>query len=55
MDLKRTLNLNDATAIGVGAIIGAGIFVVLGIAVGYAGPAVIVSMVIAEQSLYSPP
>jgi APA family basic amino acid/polyamine antiporter len=41
------LNLFDATAIGIGAIIGAGIFLVLGIAVGYAGPAVIVSMVIA--------
>ena len=47
MELKRTLNLLDATAIGIGAIIGAGIFVVLGIAVGYAGPAVIISMVIA--------
>ena len=47
VELKRTLNLLDATAIGVGAIIGAGIFVVLGPAVGYAGPAVIVSMVIA--------
>lgn len=47
MELKRTLNLFDATAIGIGAIIGAGIFVVLGIAVGYAGPAVIVSMIIA--------
>jgi APA family basic amino acid/polyamine antiporter len=47
MELKRTLNLFDATAIGIGAIIGAGIFVVLGIAVGYAGPAVIISMIIA--------
>jgi APA family basic amino acid/polyamine antiporter len=47
VELKRTLNLFDATAIGIGAIIGAGIFVVLGVAVGYAGPAVIVSMVIA--------
>lgn len=47
MELKRTLNLIDATAIGIGAIIGAGIFVVLGIAVGYAGPAVVISMVIA--------
>ena len=47
MELKRTLNLFDATSIGIGAIIGAGIFVVLGIATGYAGPAVIVSMVIA--------
>lgn len=47
VELKRTLGLLDATAIGIGAIIGAGIFVVLGIAVGYAGPAVIVSMIIA--------
>jgi len=47
MELKRTLNLFDATSIGIGAIIGAGIFVVLGIAIGYAGPAVIVSMTIA--------
>jgi APA family basic amino acid/polyamine antiporter len=45
--LKRTLSLLDATSIGIGAIIGAGIFVVLGVAVGYAGPAVIISMVIA--------
>lgn len=47
MELKRTLNLIDATAIGIGAIIGAGIFVVLGIAVDYAGPAVVISMVVA--------
>lgn len=47
MELKRTLNFFDATAIGIGAIIGAGIFVVLGIAVGYAGPAVIISITIA--------
>ena len=47
MALKRTLNLLDATAIGIGAIIGAGIFVVLGIAIGYAGSAVIFSIIIA--------
>jgi APA family basic amino acid/polyamine antiporter len=45
--LKRNLSLLDATAVGIGAIIGAGIFVVLGIAIGYAGPSVIVSMIIA--------
>jgi APA family basic amino acid/polyamine antiporter len=45
--LKRTLNLLDATSIGIGAIIGAGIFVVLGVAVGYAGPAVVFSIMIA--------
>ena len=47
MELKPTLNLFDATSIGIGAIIGSGIFVVLGIATGYAGPSVIISMVIA--------
>jgi len=47
VELKRTLNLFDATAIGIGAIIGAGIFVVLGLAVGYAGPAVVISMIVA--------
>ncbi|MEM2995544.1 MAG: hypothetical protein QXI91_06000 [Candidatus Bathyarchaeia archaeon] len=36
---KPTLSLFDATAINVGAIIGAGIFVVTGIAAGYAGSA----------------
>jgi APA family basic amino acid/polyamine antiporter len=45
--LKRTLNLLDATSIGIGAIIGAGIFVVLGVAIGYAGPSVIFSIIIA--------
>ena len=47
MGLKRTLNLLDATSVGIGAIIGAGIFVVLGIAIGYAGPSVIISIIIA--------
>ena len=47
MELKQTLNLFDATSIGIGAIIGAGIFVVLGLATGYAGPSVIISMIIA--------
>ena len=49
MELKRTLNLLDATSIGIGAIIGAGIFVVLGIAIGYSGPAIIISMTIAAM------
>jgi APA family basic amino acid/polyamine antiporter len=47
MGLKRTLDLLDATSVGIGAIIGAGIFVVLGIAIGYAGPSVIISIIIA--------
>jgi len=45
--LKPTLGLLDVTAIGVGAIIGAGIFVVTGIAAVHAGSAVLVSMLIA--------
>jgi len=45
--LKPSLGLFDATAISVGAIIGAGIFIVTGIAAGLAGSALIVSMLIA--------
>ncbi|MEM3627488.1 MAG: APC family permease [Candidatus Bathyarchaeia archaeon] len=45
--LRPTLGLFDATAISVGAIIGAGIFVVTGIAAGYAGSALLVSMLLA--------
>jgi len=44
---KQTLGLFDATAISVGAIIGAGIFVVTGIAAGLAGSALVISMLIA--------
>jgi len=46
MELKRTLNVFDATSIGIGAIVGAGIFVVTGISAGLAGPAVILSVLI---------
>jgi APA family basic amino acid/polyamine antiporter len=45
--LKRTLSLFDATAINVGAIIGAGIFVVTGIVAEQAGSAMIVSLFLA--------
>ncbi|MEM2896799.1 MAG: amino acid permease [Candidatus Bathyarchaeia archaeon] len=45
--LKPTLGLLDATAISVGAIIGAGIFIVTGIVAGLAGSALIFSMLIA--------
>ncbi len=45
--LKPTLGLFDATAISVGAIIGAGIFVITGIAARLAGPALPISMLIA--------
>lgn len=45
--LRPSLGLFDATAISVGAIVGAGIFVVTGIAASYAGSALLVSMVVA--------
>jgi APA family basic amino acid/polyamine antiporter len=45
--LKRSLGLWSATAISVGATIGAGIFVVIGIVAGLAGSALVVSMVLA--------
>jgi APA family basic amino acid/polyamine antiporter len=46
--LNRTLGVTALTLLGIGAIIGTGIFVLTGQAAGkYAGPAVIISMVIA--------
>jgi APA family basic amino acid/polyamine antiporter len=45
--LKRSIGLWSAVAINVGAIIGGGIFVVTGIVAGYAGSALVVSMVMA--------
>ncbi len=41
--LSREMTLLDATMIGVGAMIGAGIFVLTGIAAGVAGPALIIT------------
>jgi len=46
-ELKRALGLFDATAISIGAIIGAGIFVVTGIVAGLAGPSLVISIVLA--------
>ncbi len=46
-ELKRHLGLWGATSIGIGAIIGAGIFVLSGVASGLAGPAVILSFIVA--------
>jgi amino acid transporter/nucleotide-binding universal stress UspA family protein len=43
--LAREMTTLDATLIGVGAMIGAGIFVLIGIAAGVAGPALILSFV----------
>src|SRR5512141_359294 len=46
--LKQTLTAKDLTILGVGAIIGAGIFVLTGIAAAkYAGPAIVVSFILA--------
>ena len=41
--LKRSLSLLDITMIGLGAMIGAGIFVLIGDAAGEAGPAVMLA------------
>ena len=45
--LKREIGLFGATALGIGAIIGSGIFIVTGIVAGIAGPAMIISVLIA--------
>jgi APA family basic amino acid/polyamine antiporter len=46
-ELNRSLSFWGATGIGIGAIIGTGIFVLIGVASGIAGPAVILSFIIA--------
>lgn len=46
-ELLRVLTLKDAVGVGLGAIIGAGIFVVTGVAAGVSGPAFIVSLMVA--------
>ncbi len=60
VNLKRTLNAFDLIMLGIGAVIGSGIFTIVGVAMvgeqtGYgAGPAVIISMLIAMfASLFS--
>src|SRR4051794_22280759 len=45
--LKRAVGLLDLTALGIGAIIGTGIFVILGEAIGDAGPAIVLSFALA--------
>lgn len=47
IELLRHLTLKDAVAIGLGAIIGAGIFVVTGVAAGVSGPAFILGLMAA--------
>src|SRR6202162_1463668 len=44
--LKRTLGVLQLTALGVGAIIGAGIFVMAGLGAHYAGPGLMLSFVL---------
>ena len=44
--LSRTLSLLDITMIGIGAMIGAGIFVLTGIAAGHAGPALTIAFLL---------
>ncbi|MEX0967422.1 MAG: amino acid permease [Bacteroidia bacterium] len=46
-ELLRALTLKDAVGVGLGAIVGAGIFVVTGVAAGVSGPAFIVGLAIA--------
>src|SRR5436305_1729080 len=45
--LRRAVGAVDMTALGLGAIIGTGIFVVIGEAIGKSGPAIVVSFVLA--------
>jgi APA family basic amino acid/polyamine antiporter len=45
--LKRELGLLDAVGIGLGAVMGAGIFVVTGVAAGTAGPAFLIGLAVA--------
>src|SRR3954449_8618844 len=45
--LRRSIGALDLTALGIGAIIGTGIFVIIGEAIGQSGPAIVVSFVLA--------
>ncbi len=47
MGLNRTLGWKESTALGIGAMVGAGIFVLSGVAAGKAGPAVMVAFLLA--------
>ncbi|WP_017754080.1 APC family permease [Calidifontibacillus oryziterrae] len=48
MQLQRTLGWKEATSLGIGAMVGAGIFVLSGVATSKAGPAVIISFILAS-------
>ena len=45
--LERELGVSAATMLGLGSIVGTGVFVSIGIAAGIAGPSVIISLAIA--------
>ena len=45
--LRRAIGVLDLTALGIGAIIGTGIFVILGEAIGDSGPAIVLSFLLA--------
>jgi APA family basic amino acid/polyamine antiporter len=45
--LRRAVGTLDLTALGIGAIIGTGIFVIIGEAIGKSGPAIVISFVVA--------
>jgi APA family basic amino acid/polyamine antiporter len=47
MELKRTVGVAGAALLGLGSIIGTGVFVSIGVAADIAGPAVIAAVVIA--------
>ena len=47
MNLKRELGVFDATMMGLGSILGTGVFVSIGIATGVAGPAVVLAIFLA--------
>lgn len=47
MELTRRLGWKESTALGIGAMVGAGIFVLSGVAEGEAGPAVVISFLLA--------
>jgi basic amino acid/polyamine antiporter, APA family len=46
-DLRRAVGVVDLTALGIGAIIGTGIFVIIGEAIGDAGPSIVLSFALA--------
>jgi len=46
-DLRRAVGVLDLTALGIGAIIGTGIFVIIGEAIGDAGPSIVMSFALA--------